>query len=52
MDIHKFKRKINIKCYMLSNPITNSQTAPVGFVHTGLSNAFLYKPNRDCGSLY
>ncbi|XP_077341766.1 suppressor of cytokine signaling 5 isoform X1 [Lithobates pipiens] len=44
MDIHKFVRRLNIKRYMLGNPIQeNNRSSPV-FQHSGLANASLFNP--------
>ena len=44
MDTYKSIRKLNIKRYMLSNPIAQTQPIATDFRHTGLSNASLYNP--------
>lgn len=43
MDIHKYTRKLNIKRYMLSNPI-NPQEKNSNIRHSGLANALLFNP--------
>lgn len=44
MDVHKYVRKLNIKRYMLSNPIVDRSTTNSEFHHSNLSNASLFNP--------
>lgn len=37
IDIHKFVRRVNIKRYMASNPISNTGTSSKEYRHSGLS---------------
>lgn len=44
MDIHKYTRKLNVKRYMLSNPISTNGTNSTNIRHSGLANASLFNP--------
>lgn len=44
MDIHNYIRKLNIKRYLLSNPIKDPQILREDVRHSGLSNASLFNP--------
>lgn len=44
MDVHKFVQKLNIKRYMLTNPIRENNMVRMKFQHSSLSNASLFNP--------
>lgn len=44
MDIHKYIRKLNIKRYMLSNPIAPQTVGLNTIRQSGLANASLFNP--------
>lgn len=44
MDIHKYTRRLNIKRYLLTNPINTLNNNHTNVKHSGLANASLFNP--------
>lgn len=44
MDVHKYVRKVNIKHYLLSNPIKGNRVTIDYVLHSNFSNTSLFNP--------
>lgn len=47
MDIHKYIKKVYIKCYFLSNPVKEGRLASTEIQSAHLSNASLFNPQVE-----
>lgn len=44
IDVHKYTRKLNVKRYFLSKPVSYQPTETSTVVHSGLANVSLFRP--------